>query len=409
MTSSNRFQSLLLLAGLTVTSIANAQTGAVPATKPAAPAKAPAAAAPAVASTSAGIDRANCDGDLKVDEAKLRKSIIAAIQKGAKNYSPAIAYEDQSNAGTLQVTNQGINQRAEKQAQALSSALMAAVESKENPANGASKSLFKNEKRRASLDVRMRCTGRDPQPVRYIDNQKINQSCGGSGISFFSPSPQDIGINITQVYQTSWSSEKVATAFARAKLESDADNTVRACMGERNSCMSPANYRQINSERFVLDDKTMNRDVFFVDSTKIQAGMSPMVSYSAMRVSKVPVCGSDIYLLTAFGNGHKLGLERSSLVGLVARIGDKTVVIGNGSAQSWKIDQDEPWPLWLPKDPSGLQRKALGGLHPDTREEQGYLAIARKIGSTEKTYNGIVGGAQASPNESPRQRVTSVR
>jgi hypothetical protein len=191
--------------------------------------------------------------------------------------------------------------------------------------------------------------------------------------------------------------DKVMVRFARAKLTSTEKDTVSFCLpaaGDPN-CRKPENYGPIATPNIT---PTMNRTYFFEDSIvfkKTVLGISlqaptPMVNRTVMKISQVDVCGKKAYLVTGFGNGGEAGFDRSSLLGLIAPVGNKTIVIGNLSAQAAKAGS---WPISFAESYNKEAMESVFGVNTPGEAPSGYASLAAMIGSTERPVLGELGGS----------------
>jgi len=150
----------------------------------------------------------------------------------------------------------------------------------------------------------------------------------------------------------------------------------------------------------------MNRAYYFEDTSVFKATVmgitlqsgTPMVNRTVMKISQVEVCGKKAYLVTGFGNGSEAGFDRSSVLGLIAPIGGKTIVIGNLSAQA---AQPGSWPISFAEKYNKETMESVFGLNTPNMPPTGYAALATMIGSSERPILGEIGGGAGGPGFSP--------
>lgn len=371
----------------------------------------------AEAQTSGGgetaIDKLKCS-DIQGSERLLKEQIVKQIREAQSNgFKPALGYEGAGeDLGSLQSR---VESRAAKQASELSRALFASVNQPSAPGDAASQVLNGDPKRRSAMAVAVRCSGQDRTPRTVIENHQyfteINRPCNGGS------TPQDFGMNVTQVFQTDLQPAQVRDRFARVTLRSSNDNKMTVCTLDgaegRTGCRNPQNYSEVdvpdfspkpNREYYLRSEKKMCGEVPILG---YQCSPTPMDNRVTFKVSPVDICGARAYLITGFANGHNAGFDRSSLIGLIAPVGGKTLVLGDFSAQSWTAGS---WPLELPKHTQSAMDAVFGEL--DRRNHQmkrGYIDIAEMIGSRERPIMGQIGGTPDALPASVARMTSSVR
>jgi hypothetical protein len=396
---------LVLLAALIATEIAEAQALSPRIAPQTRPSTASSASAPTTASAAnpsgienLAIDTTKCTTDIETTKKLVKQEIMKSIREAqAAGYQPSISYE-KSPSNSMQAR---VEARGSSQADRLTNSLFAAIQNPKDAANAASEKLAGSANRRASIEMYARCEGDDPVPRKILENKiylgSQRSACASVG---------DMGINSSQIYQTDMPANKVVVRFARAKMTSTAKNTVTFCAYDRRSCASPDNYQAYDFSNFT---PTLGREYFIEDTTDFGMLASAymrgkMVNRSAMKISPINICGSRVYMVTAFQNGGGLGFDRSSLIGLVAPINGKTIVLGDLSAQGYTKGT---YPLEFPKKWDDTRNAVLGEVDPQTRQASGgYYAIANLVGSTERTFMGevISTGASSRPAVTTAQR-----
>jgi hypothetical protein len=382
---------LVLLAALIATEMAEAQIVQQANSPRTAPQTRPTQTKTAVTSATASpsvagaenlpIDTTKCTTDLDTTKKLVKQEIIKRIREAQTlGYEPSISYEKASTNSTPA----RVDARGSSQADRLAGALFAAIDQPSNAANAASEKMSGSPNRRASIEMYTRCQGDDPVPRKILENQVYfgNQRSACSTVS-------DMGMNVAQTFQTDMPANKVVVRFARAKMTSTTMNEVTMCGADRRACQNPENYQAYDFTSF---NPVVSKEYFIKDTTSFGGLASlfkgKMVNQSVIKISPINVCGSKVYMVTAFQNGGSLGFDRSSLVGLVAPIGGKTIVLGDFSAQGYTQGS---FPLIFPQKWDETRDVVLGSIdRASGRPTGGYYAIADVIGSKERPVMGEV-------------------
>lgn len=336
--------------------------------------------ASASAAGTTGIVAASCL-DIANEEKLVKQQIVKAIRDAAtEGFKPAISLETSASSTA---TTARVEARANLQATRLASALFAGIRTPASLGSEASKAMFGNSKRRASLDMYSMCAS-DNALNKVIENQTYYQPIEGQACADHTE-PVTMGMNVSQVFQTKMPPAQVKDAFARELLMPSDSVKVTVCTDpgaqiNSNACRrDSAVYQEMSAASF--EPKT-GQDYFL--NTQRNFITSNMVNKSTMKITELTICGVKSYLVTGFGNGHNLGFDRSSLIGLIAPIGGKTLVLGDASLQAYHTaaSQKTSWPLWFPYYPKDAISSGLGV----------YNELASLIGSQEEPVNGLLGG-----------------
>jgi hypothetical protein len=376
------------------------------------PAK-PAAPAVAAAPATQGIDKFKC-GDIEKLQDQLKNDILRAtqeVQSTIRQVHPALAYEMASSQSSVNSSGP----KLASQANQIAKALVAAIKAPSNAANAASDSLNGSDashapgSRRASLKMYQECSPDDgttnTSRTMVIENQKVAQSIGNCGESELLSS----GLNATQVFSTVKKPDQVKDIFTRNLVMSNDTTSVSIC---KQPCSSPvlslpsgfpdsnpqkpADYRLRTDQHFASGGKA-----FLADLTGVN---THMVNDSNLRVTQLPVCGTNVYLVSIMSlpspvgsTSAERGFDNSTLLGVIAPVGDKTLILGSLSAQSFKRGGEAPMPI------SFLEHSRE--LVSDVFDK--YNAVARAVGSTDRTVNGQLGG-DSRIYDVPSLRATSI-
>jgi hypothetical protein len=310
-------------------------------------------------------------------EEKIVDLIKAAHAKGLK---PAVPYDDQMVFDRMRAAD-AIDVSANHFAKKVSDGLFAAVESsrRSNIAAAAATEILGAQSRRGTLDLFARCANYNGLPKQVVSNNAYDPnhtSCPGNGYH------KDIGVRVLQIFQTNVPALKAVSQFVQSKLQSNSDNTVSICRSDLATCKSGQGFTPISEHAAANMKLNFRTDYVLQDSTSFSTFMAPMVNRYVMNIQPLDLCGSRIYLLTGFGLSQSLGFDRYTLIGLVAPVGGKTLVIGDFAGQSLNDGRDNKWPLWFPSKANDLQTKIF----------QGYAEIAEIVGSQERPVMGELGG-----------------
>lgn len=313
------------------------------------------------------IDKSKCT-DLAAAQEQLTNDIKKEIRDAeAKNYRPAYGYES---------GNIDLETRAQKQAALLAKSLIASLNKPDAPASAAAEAMFGDPTRRSTFQMYARCGSESAKPRRMIDNHRASAGCG-------SAQTVDVGMNVSQVFETQMSASDVMVRFARSKMRSSEKNTVGICSGSASDCdKSGAKYSEVKDASNWTP--TLNKDIYTEDRTSV--AIYEMVNRQVLKVRTVDVCGAKAYMVTAFGNGQTEGFKRSSVIGLIAPTSaNKTVIVGDGS--TFALGNSLPAKFL---DYPDKAMDTIFGKIEDGRPVGGYLEIASLIGSREKTYKGML-------------------
>ena len=309
-------------------------------------------------------------------ESKVVELIKAAHSKGLK---PAVPYDDQMVYDQMRSAD-AIDVSAQHFAKKISDGLFAAVESsRRSIAGAAATEILGAQNRRGTLDLFGRCPNQRGLPKQIVSNSSYDPnvvSCPGNGYH------RDVGVRVLQIYQTNTPALTAVSQFVQGKLQSTSDNTVSLCRSDLATCKAGQGFQPISAHQAANMKINFRTDYVLQDSTSFSSFMSPMVNRYVMNVQPLDLCGSRIYLLTGFGLSQSLGFDRYTLIGLVATVGSRTLVIGDFAGQSVNDGRDNKWPLWFPSRSKDLQTKIFDG----------YGAIAQLIGSQERPVMGEIGG-----------------
>lgn len=339
----------------------------------------------AVQQPSQGLNPAKCsDGVERAQKLLKAKIILAARAANTERYLPSMSYEADNSTGYTR--EQKIDFRAEDQANKIIAGLFASAQAvARNPAasvaDAASLAMTGDAKRRATVEMYNTCRPNE-QPVRVVSN------------NLYQPHPEDcqnsvsMGINSTQVFQTRRSPEEVKNSLARYLVSAPG---VTVC--ESKQCDLQGKHSARNPSSF---QPKLNQD-YFLRTTVAMKG-SNMVNDAVMKMTEVDICGTKAYLVQSFGNGGSLGFDRSSVIQLIAPVGNQTLVLGDASAQAYRdpsSNQTVSWPLWFPVSKIGLLGISMAAPITDTPKAlfDIYPLVARQIGSTEQVMLGKIGGS----------------
>jgi hypothetical protein len=320
-----------------------------------------------------GIDKLKCPDVANLQE-QAESLILRAIteqQSAIRRTKPAQSYE--------QDAKNPRGSRMKNQVRDVAKALVSAINNQQAAAKTASFALNGDAKRRATLKVYSQCYGEQIHTV--IENAKFVQNIGqcnqGDG-------PVSVGINATQVFQTDSSTEQVQRAFVKKVVEPDETQVM--------SCESPCGaYKQ----RLPAGFPKSGHDYLFRTQKDFGFGHS-MANETALRITKIPLCNSEFYLVSALGLPQRSGdrgFDSSALLGVVAPIGGKSLVFGSLAAQAYRGGGDKPMPIVFLE----YHERFINDIFAK------YNSIGSMIGSKERTVNGLIGG---SPLLIPAARLT---
>ena len=350
----------------------------------------PAAEAKPTTTETKPVDKPVACGD--EDAKKLNVELLNILRSSGKGQLPAIAYEQTKveipdGSGAVR----GFDVRARQQAHKLSEAAIGAFTNKQSPGSGAASRIFNDPDRRASTAMYTRCQNGDEQPRPVLTDAGMDQSALCIDRATHERTGKDVGLNATQIYVTNNSPEDVYKGFIRLKLGSaDPKNTVGICDHSPEQCRDPKSAKQnykTMSALWIQNQDPKPGSSYFV-SDKVNFGMFGvpyiMENRSEIKVSgELSVCGGKAYVVTAINNGHSRGFDYGTLAALVVRVGDKTVVIGDFSAQSFSgIPRDFPYSA---KEFSEFMTR-------------GYNKLADTVGADERVENGRIEGTTGSPS-----------
>ena len=313
---------------------------------------------------------------LENDQQHLKDS-IAAIVKDAQTRKllPALAY-DGYNIDRMTIS-QRANLKAEEESKKLSAALFAAIAQPETPAQLAAGVVTNNPSKLSIYSLKERCPALRGQPVASAE---CHGDSGGS-MTAFTHEPIDMGINVSQVYETQTNSMQVIQAFMKEKLTSTSANTVSVCSGPLETCrQSPGFYFDQNAQKIVKKDIEIGREYYVQDKTTVgRFGLltAEMTNRSALKVTEITnVCGGSVYLVSAFNTGGESGFDHASLLTVVASVGSKTLVVADFSAQASDLTSGggDGYPLKFPANEATVNDMII----------KGYDGIAQMIGATDR-------------------------
>ncbi len=312
--------------------------------------------------TAGGIDKLKCPDIANLQE-QAESLILRAIteqQSAIRRTKPAQSYE--------QDTKNPRGSRMKSQVRDVAKALVSAINNPLSSVKPASFALNGDAKRRAALKVYSQCYGE--QMSTAIENAKFAQNIGqcaqGDG-------PMSVGLNATQVFQTTSSAEQVQKSFVKKMVEPDETQVM--------SCESPCGaYKQRLPEGFPKS----GHDYLFRTQKEFGFGYS-MANETALRITKIPLCNAEFYLVSALGlpqHPGDRGFDSSTLLGVIAPVGGKSVVFGSFAAQVYRGGGDKPMPIVFQEHHERFINDVFAK----------YNSIGAMIGSKETAVNGLIGG-----------------
>ena len=328
---------------------------------------------------------------LDSDQQLLKDSITALVKNSQqRGLLPALAY-DGYNVDRLS-PQQRLNLKVEEESKKLSSALFAALNKPEAPADAASGIIANNPSKRSSYSLKERCPANRGVP------QSSAQCFGDAGdVGSTSPrDPVDMGVNISQVYETDFDSMSVIQNFMKTKLTSAASNEVAICPGSLDQCRTtPQGFSPAIAAKVIQKPIEIGREYYVQDTTtlkKVAGGLMSiqMTNRSALKVTEIKnICGGSVYVVSAFGLSSDKGFDHTSLLTVIANVGSKTIAVADFSAQAADrtAGGGNGWPLSFPANEVDLNETII----------HGYNGVAQIIGSRDHldSYRtSIAGGAR---------------
>lgn len=333
------------------------------------------------------LEKSKC-GD--IDAKAIQGEILRAtqdVQNKIKQVRPAIPFDGQQ--GKAQAAN-----KLSDQAGQIAKALVAAVNQPETAADAASEILNGSDQlkargtRRASLKMYEGCYGQDGRSVD-VHPVIVNNQVADTGHRCASAQAYSSSIEATQVFQTKKSPEQVRDAFTRglATPTQGGNTTINICI--QGKCQNqqstlPAGFPNAEGRT----DYRMRADQRFGEGIELMAGYR-MINETNLRISQFPVCGTPVYLVSVFGLPNAAGtpdankgFDNSTLLGVIAPVGDKTLILGSISSQSFRKSSESPMPLVFLDYPEKIVKEVFDK----------YKAVGNLIGSKEATNNGEIGG-----------------
>lgn len=352
-------------------------------------------AAGAAAAIIASLDATKCS-DAKTDQDNFKNEIVKRIRAAeSAGLKPSLSYEIGDRTATTEVRQ--VDARASQMADRAAKMLFAAMANPAKPTQAAASALGQNPNRRIFMDMYVRCPGRAGEIKQIVQNQYYfaddSGSCPGDA------NPVDMGMNVTQIFETKLPAKIVTDRFAQSKLKSSDIDTVTVCLPPQTDCASAQSYEELPQAWDISKFSPNPRVTYYIqDSTKLSSNpfkamiAGSMVNRTALRITPVSICGTKVYLATGFAVGNELGFDRSSLVGVIAQINGKTMIIGEASVQSFDSNS-KPVHYFARDYFKDTMEGIFGTIDPATRQETGsYASIAKLIGSTERPVMGEIGG-----------------
>jgi len=334
------------------------------------------------------IDKAKC-GDIERLTKQIQSEILRKtqeVQSSIKQVRPAIPYDGQPGKG------QAANKLSE-QASQLAKALVAAVNQPRSAAEVASEILNGSDQlkargtRRASLKMFEACyrqDGRSVDVIHIIENNQVvdaNHRCASGQAASSS-------IEATQVFQTKKSPAQVRDAFTRSLASSSQGNTTVNICVQGNCPNSQGGLPQGFPDYRNQTDYRLHADQRFGKGIELIAGYR-MINETNLRISQFPVCGAPVYLVSVFGLPNNdntpvanAGFDNSTLLGVIAPVGDKTLILGSLSSQTFRKTSESPMPLVFLDFPEKVVTEVFDK----------YKSVSSLIGAKEATANGEIGG-----------------